>query len=117
MTLIEPPSETTTTPARAGPTAPARTMPAGPAIPASIPEVVAPSPRRPPSRWRQLAIVAAAAAIVVLGLAVVPKLVRPIAEQAPEATKPATGTFRPTAAQWAGLKFQTVTRWRFVPSG
>ena len=104
MTLIEPPSEATTIPA-----------PAGPVVPASITEVVAPSRRRPPSRWWQLAIVAAAALLGVLGVAIVPKIVRPITEQAPEATKAAPGTFRPTAAQWAGLKFKTVTTMAFRP--
>jgi membrane fusion protein, heavy metal efflux system len=115
MTLGEPPPETTTIAAPAGPRASARAMPDGPAIPAGMTEVVAPLPGRSPSRWRQLAIVAVAAVLVVLGIAIVPKLVRPIAEQAPEATKPAPGTFRPTAAQWAGLKFQTVTTMAFRP--
>jgi cobalt-zinc-cadmium efflux system membrane fusion protein len=115
MSLIEPPSETTTIPAPTNRAALARTLPASPAIPASITEEVAPSPRRSPSRWWQLAIVAVAAALVVLGIAVVPKFVRPIAEQVPEATKPAPGTFRPTTAQWAGLKFQTVTTMAFRP--
>jgi cobalt-zinc-cadmium efflux system membrane fusion protein len=113
MTLIEPPSETTTLPTRAELAAPPGDMPAGPAMPASAAEVVAPPPRG--SRARQLAIVAVAAALVVLGLAVVPKLVKPTAEQSSEATKPAPGTFRPTAAQWAGLKFQTVTTMAFRP--
>jgi membrane fusion protein, heavy metal efflux system len=115
MSLIEPPSETTTIPTPANRAAPASTLPPSPAIPAGITEESAPRPRRSPSRWWQLAIVAVAAALVVLGIAVVPKLVRPTAEQAPEATKPAAGTFRPTAAQWAGLKFQTVKTMAFRP--
>jgi membrane fusion protein, heavy metal efflux system len=115
MTLIDPPSEATATPAPPRPAAPSSNTPVGPAMPASITEVVAPLPRRSPARWRQLAIVAAVALLVVLGLAIVPKLVRPIADQAPEATKAVPGTFRPTAAQWAGLKFETVKTMAFRP--
>jgi membrane fusion protein, heavy metal efflux system len=115
MTLIDPPSEATATPAPPHPAAPSSNTPVGPAMPASITEVVAPLPRRSPARWRQLAIVAAVALLVVLGLAIVPKLVRPIADQAPEATKAVPGTFRPTAAQWAGLKFETVKTMAFRP--
>jgi cobalt-zinc-cadmium efflux system membrane fusion protein len=81
----------------------------------NITEVVAPSPRRSPSRRWQVAILAGVVVLVVLGLAVVPKLVRPIAEQASERAKPPPGTFRPTAAQWAGLKLQTVATMAFRP--
>jgi hypothetical protein len=48
----------------------------------NITDVAAPSPRRSPSRWWQVAILAGVVVHVLLGLAVVPKLVRPIAEQA-----------------------------------
>jgi cobalt-zinc-cadmium efflux system membrane fusion protein len=115
MTVVEPPSETSTIRASAGRAAPARTTPAGPATPANFVEMVAPLPRRVRSRWWQLAIVAVAAAIVVLGVAIVPKLVRPVAEQAPEATKAAPGTFRPNPAQWTDLKFETVATMAFRP--
>jgi membrane fusion protein, heavy metal efflux system len=89
--------------------------PAGPDVPEGISGGVPPSPRRSSSRWWQLAIVAVAAAIVALGLAVLPKLSGPTAEQTPEPAKAAPGTFRPTAAQWAGLKFETVTTMAFRP--
>jgi len=115
MTLIDPPSEATAIPAPPRPAAPTSNTPVGPSMAAGITEVVVPSPRRSPSRWWQLAVVAVAVVLVVLGLALIPKLFKPIAEQAPEATKAAPGTFRPTAAQWAGLKFQTVTTMVFRP--
>jgi len=113
MTLIEPTSETTTLPTRAEVAAPSGDTPAGPAMPASTAEVVAPSPRG--SRAWQLAIVVAAAVLVVLGLAIVPKLVRPTTEQAPKATKTAPGIFRPTPQQWAGFKFEPVKTMSFRP--
>src|SRR5215472_2444917 len=115
MTPIEPPSDTTMPPAHTGLAAPARVTPAGPANPASVVGAVAPPPRRSSSLWWQLAIVVIAAALVLLGLAIVPKLVEPIAEQPAEATKPAPGTFRPTAAQWAGFKIEPVRLARFRP--
>jgi membrane fusion protein, heavy metal efflux system len=115
MTLIEPPSDTTMRPAHAGLAAPAGVTPAGPAIPASVVDAVAPPPRRSSSLWWQLAIVVIAAALVLLGLAIVPKLVKPVAEQPAEATKPAPGTFRPTAAQWAGFKIEPVRLVSFRP--
>ena len=55
-------------------------------------------------------------AIVAIGIAIVPKLLKPTAEQNPEPTKAAPGTFRPTAVQRAGLKFQTVTAMAFRPA-
>ena len=112
MTLIGPPSETTTIPARAGLAAPAATAPAGPSMP-----VAAVAPPRRPSSWRlwQLAIVAAAAVLVALGLAVVPRLVRPIAEQPAEATNQARGTFKPTKEQWAGFNIEPVRLVGFRP--
>jgi membrane fusion protein, heavy metal efflux system len=113
MTLIAPAAETIAPPTHAEPAAPPGDTPGGPAMPAGAAEVAPPAPRG--SRARQLAIVAVAAALVVLGLAVVPKAVKPTAEQSSEATKPAPGTFRPTAAQWAGLKFQIVPTMAFRP--
>jgi membrane fusion protein, heavy metal efflux system len=109
MTLIEPPPETKGSPPADFPEL------AGPDAPEDISEVVLPSGRRSPSRWRQLAIVAVAAVIVAIGIVAVPKLVRPIPEQAPEATKAPPGTFRPTTAQWAGLRFETVKTMTFRP--
>jgi cobalt-zinc-cadmium efflux system membrane fusion protein len=108
MILVEPPPAAKRVP-RADPP-----ETAGPDAPGDISEVL-PSPRRPPARWRQLAIVAVVTVIVAIGIAVVPKLITPHFEQAPEATKPPPGTFRPTAAQWAGLKFQTVSTMAFRP--
>jgi membrane fusion protein, heavy metal efflux system len=113
MTLIEPPSETTTITTPAGRAPLSGAPPAGPATAATITE--RPSTRNWYAWWWQLAAVVAVAAIVVLGLAIVPRLVKPVAEPAPEATKLAPGTFRPTAAQWAGFKFQTVTTMDFRP--
>lgn len=84
-------------------------------MPAGTTDAVPSSHRRSSPRLWQLAIVAAAATLVALGLAVVPKLVRPIAEQSSEATKPAPGTFRPTAAQWAGFKIEPVRLVSFRP--
>jgi cobalt-zinc-cadmium efflux system membrane fusion protein len=88
---------------------------AGAATPASTIDAVTPPPRRSPSRWRQLAIVAAAAALVVLALALVPRLVRPVAEQPSEAARPAPGTFKPTKEQWAGFKIEPVRLVSFRP--
>jgi cobalt-zinc-cadmium efflux system membrane fusion protein len=101
MTLIERPSETTTIP-RAELAAPAGTI-----------DPVA--PRRSFSRWWQLAIVALTAALVGLGFAIVPKLVKPTAEESVEAAKAPPGTFRPTEAQWAGLKIEPVRLVSFRP--
>jgi cobalt-zinc-cadmium efflux system membrane fusion protein len=109
MTLIERPPETKKSPPADLP------EPAGPVAPEDISEVVLPSPRRSPSHWRQLALVAVAVAIVAIGIALVPKLLKPAVEQGPEAAKLPPGTFRPTAAQWAGLRFQTVTTMTFRP--
>ena len=115
MTLIEPRSETTTISAPHRLAAPEGATPADPAMPSGTIDAVAPPRRRSSPRLWQLAIVAAAAALVALGLAIVPKLVRPIAEQSSEATKPAPGTFRPTAAQWAGFKIEPVRLVSFRP--
>jgi cobalt-zinc-cadmium efflux system membrane fusion protein len=115
MTLVEPQSETTTISAPHRLAAPEGATPADPAMPAGTTDAVASSHRRSSPRLWQLAIVAAAATLVALGLAVVPKLVRPIAEQSSEATKPAPGTFRPTAAQWAGFKIEPVRLVSFRP--
>jgi membrane fusion protein, heavy metal efflux system len=84
-------------------------------MPASIVDAVAPRPKHSLSRWRQLAIISVASALVVLGLAIGPKLVKPTAEQSAEATTPAPGTFRPTAAQWAGFKIEPVRLVSFRP--
>jgi cobalt-zinc-cadmium efflux system membrane fusion protein len=112
MTLIGLPSETTTIPARAGLVAPKGTTPAGPSMP-----VAAVAPPGRPSSWRlrQLAIVATVAVLVALGLALVPRLVRPIAEQPAEATNQARGTFKPTKEQWAGFKIEPVRLVGFRP--
>ena len=115
MTLIEPRSETTTISAPHRLAAPEGATPADPAMPTGTTDAVASPRRRSSPRLWQLAIVAAAAALVALGLAIVPKLVRPIAEQSSEATKPAPGTFRPTAAQWAGFKIEPVRLVSFRP--
>ena len=115
MTLIEPPSETTTLPRRAELAAPPGATPGRSAMPAGSAEVVAPSARVSRAWWWQLTVVVVAAAIVVLGLVVVPKLVSPTAEQFSTATKPAPGTFRPTRQQLAGLKFQPVKMMSFRP--
>jgi cobalt-zinc-cadmium efflux system membrane fusion protein len=103
MTLIAPPSETTTIP-RAELAAPAGTI-----------DAISPPPRRSFSRWWQLAIVALTAALVVLGFAIVPKLVKPMAEESVEPTHAWAGTFRPTKAQWVGLKIEPVRLVSFRP--
>lgn len=109
MTLIEPPPGTKKiSPADLPETA-------DPDAPEDVSEVVLRSPRSSSSRWRQLAIVAVAAVSVAIGTAVVPKLIRPTPEQASDATKSPPGTFRPTPAQWAGLRFQTVSTMAFRP--
>jgi membrane fusion protein, heavy metal efflux system len=118
MTLLEPPSKTATIPAPAGPGVSASATAAGLAIPAGAAKVAAPAPRLLPSLEWQLAIIAVAAALIAIGIALVPKLmklIKPIGELSLEATKPAAGTFRPTAVQWAGLKFQTVATMAFRP--
>jgi cobalt-zinc-cadmium efflux system membrane fusion protein len=84
-------------------------------VPASIVEAVTPRPKHSFSRWRQLAIITVASALVVLGLAIGPKLVKPTADESEEATMPAPGTFRPTAAQWAGFKIEPVRLVSFRP--
>jgi membrane fusion protein, heavy metal efflux system len=114
MTLIEPPSKTTTITASAGRAPLSGAPPAGPATPVTITEKGS-SPRNSYAWWWQLAAVIAVAVLVVLGLGIMPRLVKPVAEQSPEAAKPAPGRFRPTAAQWAGFKFQTVTTMDFRP--
>jgi cobalt-zinc-cadmium efflux system membrane fusion protein len=115
MTFIEPPSETTTLRGRAGRAAPAGAAMAGPAVPASPVDRITVPPRRSFSRWRQLAIVALSAALVVLGFAIVPKFVKPIAKESLETAKGPPGTFRPTEAQWAGFKIEPVRLLSFRP--
>ena len=111
MTLVEPPSKTA--PLQA-PDASASPASAQPTVPATATRIAG-AARHSRSWWWQLAIVVVAVALVLLGLALVPKLVSPIAEQTTESAKAAPGTFRPTAAQWAGLKFETVTTMAFRP--
>jgi cobalt-zinc-cadmium efflux system membrane fusion protein len=84
-------------------------------MPASIVDAATPRPKHSFSGGRQLAIITVASALVVLGLAIGPKLVNPTAEQSAEATVPAPGTFRPTAAQWAGFKIEPVRLVSFRP--
>jgi membrane fusion protein, heavy metal efflux system len=110
MNLIEPRSEATSATASAGPAAPSNT-----AVAAGSVAIAQPPALRLRSRWCQLAIVIVAAALVALGFVIAPKLVGPTAEQAPEPVKAAPGTFRPTAAQWTGLKSQQVTMMTFRP--
>src|SRR6516165_3560259 len=115
MTLIEPPTETTAIPPRPGLTAPAGAKVAGSPMPASIVNAATPRPKHSFSRWRQLAILAVAAALVVLSLAIAPKLVEPNVEQSSEATNSVPGTFRPTAAQLAGFEIEPVRLVSFRP--
>jgi cobalt-zinc-cadmium efflux system membrane fusion protein len=84
-------------------------------MPAGMIDGIAPLPRRSLSRWRQLAIVALSAALIVLGFVIVPKLVKPIAKESMEATKAPPGTFRPTEAQWAGFRIEPVRLVSFRP--
>jgi len=84
-------------------------------MPASIVNAATPRPKHSFSRWRQLAILAVAAALVVLSLAIAPKLVEPNVEQSSEATKSMPGTFRPTAAQLAGFEIEPVRLVSFRP--
>jgi membrane fusion protein, heavy metal efflux system len=109
MTLVEPPPETKRSPPADLPGSVSAD------VPQDVSEVVLPLPRRSSSWWRQLAFVAVAVAIIAVGVALVPALFRPAVDQGPEAAKPPPGTFRPTAAQWAGLKFQTVAPMAFRP--
>jgi cobalt-zinc-cadmium efflux system membrane fusion protein len=88
---------------------------AGSPMSASIVDAATPRPKHSFSGGRQLAIITVASALVVLGLAIGPKLVNPTAEQSAEATVPAPGTFRPTAAQWAGFKIEPVRLVSFRP--
>jgi len=116
MTLIEPPPEATTLRGgRAGLAAPAGAATAGLAMPSSMIDGITPPPSRSFSRWRQLAIVALSAVLVVLGFAIVPKLVKPTAKESLEATKASPGAFRPTEAQWAGFKIEPVRLVSFRP--
>jgi cobalt-zinc-cadmium efflux system membrane fusion protein len=115
MTLIEPPSDTPAIPARHELAAPAGAAPAGPSMPTGTIGAAAPPLRRSSARSWQVAIVAAAAALVALSLAIVPKLVRPVAEPSSVATTPAPGTFRPTAEQWTGFKIEPVRLVSFRP--
>jgi cobalt-zinc-cadmium efflux system membrane fusion protein len=85
------------------------------AMPDSIIDGTTPPPPRAFSRWWQLAIVALSAALVVLGFAIVPKLVKPAPQEPMEATKAPPGTFRPTEAQWAGFKIEPVRLVSFRP--
>jgi membrane fusion protein, heavy metal efflux system len=71
--------------------------------------------RRFSSRWWQLAIVAAAAALVVLAVTIAPKLIKSVAEQPSEAIRPTPGTFKPTKDQWAGFKIEPVRLVSFRP--
>jgi membrane fusion protein, heavy metal efflux system len=115
MTLIEPPSQTSPLRGRAGLAASTGPATTGPALPADIADRITAPPRRSFSRWRQLAIVALSAALVVLGFVIVPKLVQPIVKESMEATKAPPGTFRPTEAQWAGFKIEPVRPVSFRP--
>jgi cobalt-zinc-cadmium efflux system membrane fusion protein len=116
MTLIEPPSEATTLRGgRAGLAASTGPPTTGPGLPAGIADPITAPARRSFSRWRQLAIVAPSVALVVLGFVIVPKLVKPIANESMEATKAPPGTFRPTEAQWAGFKIEPVRLVSFRP--
>jgi membrane fusion protein, heavy metal efflux system len=112
MTLIEPHSKTTAIPASTGSEPSVRTSPESAVASANAAPPGATNPR---SRWLQLGIVVIAATLVGLGIVVVPTLVGPTAERTTEPAKAAPGTFRPTAAQWAGLKFETVTAMTFRP--
>src|SRR6516164_10998326 len=115
MTLIEPPSETTAIPPRPGLTAPAGARVGGSPMPASIVNAATPRPKHSFSRWRQLAILAVAAALVVFSVVIVPKLVKPVTEQPAEATNQAPGIFKPTKQQWAGFKVEPVRLVSFRP--
>jgi cobalt-zinc-cadmium efflux system membrane fusion protein len=104
------------------PEATASTTPDASAAPPSTDEenaladsaAVPPSRRLGSRRW-QLAIAAGAALIVALGLAITPALLRPVADQTSEPVRAKPGTFRPSAAQWAGLKIQPVQLVSFRP--
>lgn len=109
MTLVEPPSEAKTIPRTDLP------EPADPEAPEDSRQVVLPLPRRLRSRWWQLTIAGFAVAISASGVVFVPKLFKPAVEQGPEVAKPSPGTFRPSAAQWAGLKIESVTMMAFRP--
>src|SRR5580692_7740378 len=109
MTVTEPPPETTRDASTHLP------EPVGRDVSTTVTEAVAPPARRSRSRWWQLAIVVGAALIVALGLAIAPALLRPVADQTPEPTKAKPGTFRPSAAQWAGLKIEPVQLVSFRP--
>jgi cobalt-zinc-cadmium efflux system membrane fusion protein len=116
MTLIDPrPSEQASTAKRAGRTARSAATPASLAMSAGLVDAMAPPPRRAFPRWWQLAIIAVAAAFVVFGLVIVPKLLRPVADQPAEATSQAPGTFTPTKEQWAGFKIEPVRLVGFRP--
>ena len=82
---------------------------------ASIVNAATPRPKHSFSRWRQLAILAVAAALVVFGVVIVPKLVKPVTEQPAEATNQAPGIFKPTKQQWAGFKVEPVRLVSFRP--
>jgi len=84
-------------------------------MPASIVNAATPRPKHSFSRWRQLAILAVAAALVVFGVVIVPKLVKPVTEQPAEATNQAPGIFKPTKQQWAGFKVEPVRLVSFRP--
>ena len=82
---------------------------------ASIVNAATPRPKHSFSRWRQLAILAVAAALVVFSVVIVPKLVKPVTEQPAEATNQAPGIFKPTKQQWAGFKVEPVRLVSFRP--
>ena len=84
-------------------------------MPASIVNAATPRPKHSFSRWRQLAILAVAAALVVFSVVIVPKLVKPVTEQPAEATNQAPGIFKPTKQQWAGFKVEPVRLVSFRP--
>jgi len=58
--------------------------------------------------WVAAGGVAAIGAAVLLGVAIAPKLVQPVASQPAPPPAPAPGTFKPTEAQWKGLKIVPV---------
>jgi len=116
MTLIEPPSEATALRGgRAGLAASTGPATTGPEFPAGVADRITAPAWRSFSRWRQLTILALSVALVVLSFVIVPKLLKPTANESMEATKAPPGTFRPTEAQWAGFKIEPVRLVSFRP--